>query len=301
MMGMRYVAIAESDIGIAKDVNQDSILVKHATYGSDEILMAIICDGMGGLSKGEAASATVIREFDEWFSKALPFELNNIDMNVIGGKWSLLLKSLNIKIQEYGQKSGEKLGTTFTGILLINSQFVAVHVGDTRLYRIGSSLTQLTTDHTYVAREVLKGTITLEQAQTDKRRNMLLQCVGASKIIDPQIICAEAEQAVYMLCSDGFRHKITAEEIVEHLEFNRLETKRDMIENSRRLIKLIKQRGEKDNISVILIKSSPKKNQMKRNKWALVKRLLSKKIAYLLFSTLLLISVAILICGLLCI
>ena len=48
-MKMRYVAIAESDIGIARDTNQDSILIKHATYDNNEVLMAIVCDGMGGL------------------------------------------------------------------------------------------------------------------------------------------------------------------------------------------------------------------------------------------------------------
>lgn len=58
-MKMRYVAIAESDIGIARDINQDSVLIKHATYGSNEVLMAIVCDGMGGLSRGEIASATL--------------------------------------------------------------------------------------------------------------------------------------------------------------------------------------------------------------------------------------------------
>lgn len=293
---MRYVAIAESDVGIAKNVNQDSILVKHATYGDNEILMAIICDGMGGLSKGEVASATVIHEFEEWFSKVLPFELDNIDMNVIGGKWSLLLKSLNVRIQKYGQKFREKLGTTFTGILFINNQFVAVHVGDTRLYCIDSSLKQLTIDHTYVAREVLKGTLTLEEAQTDKRRNMLLQCVGASKVVDPQIIYGEAEQNVYMLCSDGFRHKITPEEIVGLLNFKRIKNKRDMIENSKYLIEMVKNRGEKDDISIILIKAS---NSKKMNRLILAKKIMSKKIFYFFIFVLLIVSVVMLIWGLL--
>ena len=252
---MRYVAIAESDIGIAKDTNQDSILIKHATYGKSEVLMAIVCDGMGGLSKGEIASATVIREFEEWFSKELPFELKNVDMNVIGGKWSLLLKTLNIRIQEYGQKFGERLGTTFTGTLFIDNKFVIVHVGDTRMYHIGTSLKQLTDDHTYVAREVNRGTLTPEQAKTDKRRNMLLQCIGASKTVEPQIICGETKQGVYMLCSDGFRHKVTEDEIYKSFNFRRLNNKRRMLKESNRLIKLIKQRKEKDNISVILIKS----------------------------------------------
>lgn len=99
---------------------------------------------MGGLSRGEIASATVIREFEKWFIKELPFELKKIDMNVIGYKWSLLLRSLNISIREYVQKFSERLGTTFTGTLFINNQFVVVHVGDTRLYHIDTSLKQMT-------------------------------------------------------------------------------------------------------------------------------------------------------------
>ena len=66
---MRYTATADTDIGISKDTNQDSILIKHATYRGSEVLLAIICDGMGGLSKGELASATVIRAFAKWFDE----------------------------------------------------------------------------------------------------------------------------------------------------------------------------------------------------------------------------------------
>lgn len=50
---MHFTFIAETDIGTTKDTNQDSILVKHGQYSGGEVLMAIVCDGMGGLSKGE--------------------------------------------------------------------------------------------------------------------------------------------------------------------------------------------------------------------------------------------------------
>lgn len=293
-MRMRYVAIAESDIGIDKDTNQDSVLIKHATYGKTEVLMAIVCDGMGGLSKGEIASATVIREFEEWFSKDLPFELTNVDMNVIGGKWSLLLKTLNIRIQEYGQKFGERLGTTFTGTLFVDNKFVIVHVGDTRMYHIGTSLKQLTEDHTFVAREVERGTLTLEQAKTDKRRNMLLQCVGASKVVSPQIISGETEQGVYMLCSDGFRHKVTEDEIYKSFNFKRLSNKRRMLKESKRLIKLIKQRKEKDNISVILIKSF---NRNEIGFWG--NTFFTRKSSFLISAVLVIIGIVLSVCGIL--
>lgn len=251
---MHFTVTADTDIGIVKDTNQDSLLVKHGTYFGGEILMVIICDGMGGLSKGELASATVVRTFSKWFDEELPYELENPDLQVIGGKWSLILKDLNVKILEYGQSEKITLGTTFTGVLFIGDQYVIVHVGDTRVYRIGKSLEQLTTDQTFVAREVRRGTMTEEQAKTDKRRNMLLQCVGASDILEPEITIGKQEKGVYMICSDGFRHEITNSEIYESLNPVNFMNKETMHSNVEYLIELVKQRKEKDNISVILVK-----------------------------------------------
>lgn len=253
---MRFIATADTDIGISKDTNQDSVLIKHAMADGKEILLAVVCDGMGGLSKGELASATVIRSFAKWFDEELPYELENVDLQVIGAKWSLLLKELNAQILEYSKENGiEGVGTTFSGILFIDDQYVIGHVGDTRIYHIGSSMTQLTTDQTFVAREISRGTMTLEQAKTDKRRNLLLQCIGASKVVEPQIICGKTEKGAYMLCSDGFRHEITEAEIYESLNPINLMNKDAMHNNAKYLIEQNKSREEKDNISVLLIKA----------------------------------------------
>lgn len=252
---MKFMVIAETDVGISKDTNQDSILIKHARCELGEVMLAIVCDGMGGLSKGELASATVIREFSRWFDKELPFELENLDFHIIGAKWSLLLKDLNAEILEYGEQIGVNLGTTFTGFLAIDNKYLIGHVGDTRVYHIAHSMKQLTEDQTFVAREIKKGTMTLEQARTDKRRNMLLQCVGASNKVEPVIIQGICEKGAYMLCSDGFRHEITDDEMFESLNPINLVNKKAMHSNVRYLIEEDKRRREKDNISVILIKA----------------------------------------------
>lgn len=253
---MRFTATADTDIGISKDTNQDSVLIKHARVEGEEVLLAVICDGMGGLSKGELASATVIRAFSKWFDEELPYELENIDMQVIGAKWSLLLKELNAQILEYSKENGiEGVGTTFSGILFIGDRYVIGHVGDSRIYQIAASLTQLTTDQTFVAREISRGTMTPEQAKTDKRRNLLLQCIGASKVVEPQIICGNTEKGAYMLCSDGFRHEISEAEIYESLNPINLMNKDAMHNNAKYLIEQNKNREEKDNISVLLIKA----------------------------------------------
>ena len=253
---MRFIATADTDIGISKDTNQDSVLIKHAIVDGEEVLLAVNCDGMGGLSKGELASATVIRAFAKWFDEELPYELEEVDMQVIGAKWSLLLKELNAQILEYSKEKGiEGVGTTFSGIMFIENQYVIGHVGDTRVYHIGASLIQLTTDQTFVAREISRGTMTREQAKTDKRRNLLLQCIGASKVVEPQIICGNTEKGAYMLCSDGFRHEITEAEIYESLNPINLMNKDAMHNNAKYLIEQVKSREEKDNISVLLIKA----------------------------------------------
>jgi len=253
---MRFIATADTDIGISKDTNQDSILIKHAKADDQEILLAAVCDGMGGLSKGELASATVIREFAKWFDDELPYELGKVELQVIGAKWSLLLKELNARILEYSKENGiEGVGTTFSAILFIGDQYVIGHVGDTRVYHIGASLTQFTTDQTFVAREISRGTMTRDQARTDKRRNLLLQCIGASKVVEPQVICGKAEKGAYMLCSDGFRHEITEAEMYESLNPVNLMNKDAMHNNAKYLIEQVKSRGEKDNISVLLIKA----------------------------------------------
>ena len=253
---MQFVVTADTDIGISKGTNQDSILIKHALYRNNEILLAIVADGMGGLSKGELASATVVKRFSKWFEKDLPYELKNVDMNVIAGKWSLMLKSLNLEIQEYGNKINESLGTTFTGIFFIGEEYLIVHIGDSRVYKIDSYIEQLTTDQTFVEREVTRGNMTSEQAKKDKRRNLLLQCVGASKTVEPQIIHGKTETGVYILCSDGFRHEIDEREMYDSLNPINLINKKSMHSNAQYLIQQVKNRGERDNISVVLIKTN---------------------------------------------
>ena len=252
---MRFTATANTDIGICKNTNQDSVLIKHADSPKGEVLMAVICDGMGGLSNGELASATVIRSFSKWFDEELPFELEYANMQIIGAKWSMRLKELNAKILEYSKRTnGSGMGTTFSGILFVGDQYVIAHVGDSRVYHIDSSLKQLTTDQTFIAREIRRGTMTPEQARTDKRRNMLLQCIGASRAVEPEVLTGITQRGAYMLCSDGFRHEISEGEIYESLNPVNLMNKEAMHNNAKYLIEQVKNRGERDNISVILIK-----------------------------------------------
>lgn len=58
-----------------------------------------------------------------------------------------------------------------------------------------------------------------------------------------------------MLCSDGFRHEITEEEIYKYLNPGVMTDENRMKRNMDALIDLNKQRQERDNISVVTIRT----------------------------------------------
>ncbi|MFS0675163.1 PP2C family protein-serine/threonine phosphatase [Ornithinibacillus sp. 179-J 7C1 HS] len=253
---MEILTTAHTDIGIQKRANQDSLCVKIADTSVGKVVLAVICDGMGGLAKGEVASATVIHAFSDWFEKELPTQLSKDNWSDIQLRWNQIIQEQNELIGAHGRAIRSNLGTTLTAMLLIDSKFMLVgHVGDSRLYRLDSELRQLTEDQTVVARDIRQGRITPEQAETDPRRNVLLQCIGASKSVEPEFFEGRANVGeVYLLCSDGFRHKVSEEEIYSTFAPRNLHNENDMESKARHMIELVKERQETDNISVIIVK-----------------------------------------------
>lgn len=245
-----------TDVGIKKATNQDSLCLKVAETSIGKIVLAIICDGMGGLSKGEVASASVVNAFSDWFENELPSQLTQNDYDEIQYRWERIIREQNQRIAEYGRNIRIQLGTTLTALLLIDTKFMLIgHVGDSRVYRINTKLEVLTEDQTVVGREVRRGKLTPEQAKFDPRRNVLLQCIGASKIVEPEFIRGTPNSGdVYMLCSDGFRHMITEAEIYQAFSPQGLRDEAFMKNKAVELVELNKERQELDNISVMLIK-----------------------------------------------
>ena len=97
--------------------------------------------------------------------------------------------------------------------------------------------------------------MTPEEARKDSRRNVLLQCVGASDFINPEFLTGQmAENTVYMLCSDGFRHVITPEEIFNRLNPVNMQDEETMRQQLVYLTDLNKYRREDDNISAAAIR-----------------------------------------------
>ncbi len=254
---MNFIISATTDIGISKSTNQDSLSVKLINTAQGKMVFAILCDGMGGLEKGEVASASVINAFDQWVKNELPsLSEKTIEDGILRAQWERIISAQNESIKSYGARQGVRLGTTVVAILITQTRYYVINVGDSRAYELSNNIKQITNDQTFVAREVALGNMTAEEAKYDKRRNVLLQCVGASDAVYPDMFFGQpVENSVYMLCSDGFRHEITAEEIYEKLQPQVLANDTIMATNSMELIELNKQRSERDNISVALIRT----------------------------------------------
>ena len=254
---MNFIISANTDIGISKSTNQDSLSVKVINTNQGRMTFAILCDGMGGLEKGEVASASVIHAFDNWVKTELPQLCNApLEDHVIRSQWEKIITEQNETIKRYGARQGVKLGTTAVVMLLTQNRYYILNVGDSRAYELTTEIRQITADQTFVAREVALGNMTEEQAAVDERRSVLLQCVGASDSVYPDMFFGDAKNnAIYMLCCDGFRHEISPEEIFEKLQPAVLFDENMMNQNARYLIEVNKQRNERDNISVVLVRT----------------------------------------------
>ena len=238
---MNFIIAASTDIGNTKSTNQDSVGARVFSTNLGKIVFVVLCDGMGGLAKGEVASGTVVNDFMEWSVTRLPILCNEeITDNKIISEWTSLVNQENNKIKIYGQKSAINLGTTIVAALFTSDRYYIINVGDSRAYEIYNRVKVITKDQTFVEREVDLGNLTREQANVDSRRSVLLQCVGASDNVYPDFFFGDTIcNSVYMFCSDGFRHEITEQEIFDNLQPNAMLSEDGMKQNMGHMQRLL--------------------------------------------------------------
>ena len=235
---MSFIATAVTDVGIEKKRNQDSLSLKIAYSPWGMVCMAVLCDGLGGLEQGEVASGNVVLAFNKWFEEEFLKADSEWTEEQIRNSWEKLIRYMNDKIKEYGLKKRIELGTTVTAVMFIKDRYYVMHIGDCRLYEINRTCRQITQDQTLIEKE-----------------NILLQCVGVTNKLMPSFICQKTvPNASYLLCSDGFRHVITEKEIFDSCNPINNTLQKTMQDNLQNLVEINKQRGERDNISAILIR-----------------------------------------------
>lgn len=256
---MEFLSIASSDKGIVKKTNQDSILIREGIINStSKVLLAVLCDGMGGLEKGEIASATVVKAFSAWFEEVFPtLYQNGLTPPALSESWTKLMEDNNNNISNYGRRNGIQLGTTVVALLLANDMAYYMNVGDSRLYSLTDKVKQMSHDQSVVQMEIDKGILTEEQALIDPRRSVLLQCIGSSEAVFPDFGFDDClPGTVYILCSDGLIHVVNNDEIYKQFAPSAMVSETVMKDKANEFIELVKNRKEEDNISAILIKTA---------------------------------------------
>ena len=254
---MNFLSAYHTDVGIKKKNNQDSLLIHQAQTEKGNVLLAVVCDGMGGLAKGEVASACMIRAFSKWFCTELPQIISSgMEPDMLRASWENLVDAVNEQITDYGDRLGISLGTTCVALLIVENTYYLMNIGDSRAYLLSDNIYQLTKDQTYVQREIDEGRMTYEQSLVDPKRSVLLQCVGASVEIEPDFFMGDVYiNQCFMLCCDGFRHVVTPQEMYQLLNPAAAGSKEVMLRNLNYLTELNKSRMETDNITACLIRT----------------------------------------------
>ena len=254
---MNFYQSVYTDIGTHRKTNQDSAGIFKASTDRGEVLLAMVCDGMGGYENGEVASKVLIEAFEKWFKYEFPYEIydTNFTYEELFKKWGRIIYECNEKLVKYGMDHGISLGSTLTAMLLMEDEYYMAHVGDSRAYVIThDQVFQMTRDQSVVAEAVRRGEITPEQAKSDRRRNMLLECIGVTPDIQPLFYTGKfREKDTFLLCSDGFWHNLTDDELVRYMNGSQFNEDKEIYMHLNYLIEQDKTRGEKDNITAAAV------------------------------------------------
>ena len=250
---MRYIQSYYTDNGVKRKNNQDSLALIKAETEFGEVLLALVCDGMGGHQSGEVASKVIIKKFAKWFKEIFPVLLYEaFSLDELKFQWELLINECNRLLVNYGRKKNIEMGSTVTVFLFVKEQYYVAHVGDSRGYQINNNIKQITNDHSFLAEEVRKGNMTYEETKRDKRKNILVECVGITPTVKIEFYSGEVNKKdCFIICSDGFWHYLENDELVRYLNGSQFSDNKKMRLHLNYLVNLVKQRGEKDDISVI--------------------------------------------------
>lgn len=248
-----FQIIDMTDMGNGRDSNQDSYLLKEEEICGQQILMAAMCDGMGGLSRGEIASGYIVGSLDRWFTHTLPVLLKQ-KMKIMRIQKELVaaIKKINHRLILLSREYGDTMGSTLTLLFAADRRFFVLNIGDSRAYWFDREQKYVTRDHTLVQEEVSRGLLTIEEARTDARKHILMQCIGVTKEITIDCYNGKIKPGMeFLLCTDGFYGMLREEEIYE-VEASKDEMKRWV----RECFDKVKERGELDNLSCIVVKVS---------------------------------------------
>lgn len=256
-------SVGRTNVGRARDHNEDFFSIDQQYLSTPNLPegnhrgLYILCDGMGGMDKGEVASQLATKTLRNYLNSRwhhhLPTEIC----------LELAVNAANKAVFDANQtehRSGSaRMGTTAVVALVNNSHVRYVHIGDSRLYRLTRQrgLEQLTTDHNAYQRALRQG---YASAEAHAYGQQLTKALGpwSGESLHPQAqTLAVTEDAVLLLCSDGMSdHRFLENHVDSHL-IHLLDPCSDLTKGMDQLIALANQDNGHDNITAIAVRMQP--------------------------------------------
>jgi PPM family protein phosphatase len=248
---------ARSDIGCVRENNEDSFRL------APEMNLFVLSDGMGGLASGEIASRlsvdAVVRHCGEALANpSLPLVGEHIDgISEASNRLASAIRLANQAVHGAAKERANegRMGATLAAVRIDGDLMSIAHVGDSRIYRLrGRDFEQLTRDHSFVAEQMQRGRMTAEEASSSALQSVLIRAIGIDAQVDVDVndeLLMEGDTV--LLCSDGLTRELSDEQIAAVLGKNE-----DAQEAADSLVNLAKQAGGGDNVTVIVVRCSPK-------------------------------------------
>lgn len=243
--------------GAVRSVNQDACCALAATSLDTEIVMAVVCDGVGGLARGEVASSTVVQGFVNWFERELPALVPGLmdgDATAsVQRAWQQLLCELNAVMLRHGMREKTLMGTTFTGMLVCGGTYLVGHVGDCRAYIVhNAAIRQITQDQTLAAHMAAQGGYGGDLSKRSVRSNVILQSVGTQKTLKPAFYTGNVGcRDVCVLCSDGAYRVAGESGLLDALGRVDVHSEQGLREACDSVLEADMRSGERDNLTMV--------------------------------------------------
>lgn len=207
------VSIAsKTDLGRVREHNEDKYefyLPEDEAQLATKGLIFLVCDGMGGHAAGQIASELACKSFIDAY-------LNHPSQDPTVAA-EAAVRSANAFIFDLASALPNRkgMGTTLSGLMLVQDQAIVAQVGDSRVYRLREGQFEcLTTDHTWVHEAVVRGEITEAMAETHPYRHVLTRAMGTEKSVTPDIFRFDLRVGdEFLLCSDGVMNHVSDEEL----------------------------------------------------------------------------------------
>ncbi len=206
---------------IGKRKNQEDSIYPAKNKANINTNIFIVCDGVGGMNKGEIASELACNVFSEnLLASVRSYSVSN-EKNIMQA-FENTQNAFDKHISENSETKG--MATTLVSVQLHKQKLSVTHCGDSRFYHIrnGKILWQ-TEDHTMINELLKTGVITKEEAKESKN-NKISRAIQGNKVkkTKPDIhFITDIQKDDYLfLCSDGVSGSITDTELCELLSGN---------------------------------------------------------------------------------